>query len=51
LSHIEAGIVKTNHQIPTNRRAILRARVEETCNLDMTNRISMQMIWTETAAM
>lgn len=50
LSHIEAGIVKTNHQIPTKNRAILRARVEETFSFDMTKRISMQIIWTETAA-
>ena len=50
-SHIEAGIVKTNHQIPTKRRAILRASVEETFNFDMTNRMSIQMIWTDTAAM
>jgi hypothetical protein len=51
LSQSEAGIVKTNHQIPTKRRAILRARVEETFNFDIANRISMQIIWTETAAM
>jgi hypothetical protein len=51
LSHSEAGIVKTNHQMPTKRRTTLRARVEETFNFDIKKRMSMLKIWTETAAM
>ena len=51
MSHIEAGTVNTNHQMPTKRRAILRASVDETFSFDMIKRINMQIIWTETAAM